>query len=457
MRKSTLWLAALFLACVVVLGWKSMPAGATVKETVSDWVSDFSLQGVRNFLKWRSPGIALAEQAEEEARLLEAEQQAYAVKKENDAWKEQESDGEGAAAISKNEENKSNQNSGSSQNNENSENNKGGQNNEKNENDGSGSNSENSENSESNQNSENREDSETSGSNQNSENNKNSESSENNENHESQVDEKTDGQEAISFPEYVQAAAAGNQLCYTWSQLTDFDFLTENFYQIHSSTTIYPSQLDGEAYLKKDFSIDRETSGPQILIYHTHGSEDFKDSDPNDPDTLITGVGDVLAKILEDEYGYQVYHDTTVFPYNSSYSRGREKVRQLMEQYPDIQVVIDLHRDSSPNRHLVTDVNGKSTAQIMFFNGMSQTTSGPLTSRNNENLEDNLAFSLQLKLAAEQLYPGFARKNYLKAYRYNMDLAKRYALIEVGAETNTLQEEINAMEPLAEILHCVLQ
>ena len=93
----------------------------------------------------------------------------------------------------------------------------------------------------------------------------------------------------------------------------------------------------------------------------------------------------------------------------------------------------------------------------MFFNGMSQTTSGPLTSRNNENLEDNLAFSLQLKLAAEQLYPGFARKNYLKAYRYNMDLAKRYALIEVGAETNTLQEEINAMEPLAEILHCVLQ
>ena len=62
-----------------------------------------------------------------------------------------------------------------------------------------------------------------------------------------------------------------------------------------------------------------------------------------------------------------------------------------------------------------------------------------------------------MKLAAEQLYPGFTRKNYLKAYRYNMDLMGRYTLIEVGAETNTLQEEINAMEPLAEILHRVLQ
>lgn len=400
MRKSTLWLAALFLMCVMVVGWKSTPARVHIKESISEWAADFSLQRLRDFLAWRSPGIALGKQAEEEERLLEAEQRAYALQMENDSWKQAENERESS-------------------------------------------------------------DSEETGTDDPSTNAKASETgteenskTDENSGMENQADFAAD---EMSFPEYIQVAVAGKQLPYSWEQLTDFDFVTDQFYQIHSSTTIYPSQLNLESFLKKDLSIDRKTEGPQILIYHTHGSEYFKDSDKENPDTLITGVGNVLEEILEKKYGYNVYHDATVFPYNSSYSRGREKVQQLMEKYPGIQVVIDMHRDSAPNTHLVTEVNGKPTAQIMFFNGMSQTTSGPLTSRNNENLSDNLAFSLQMKLAAEQLYPGFTRKNYLKAYRYNMDLVGRYTLIEVGAETNTLQEELNAMEPLAEILHCVLQ
>lgn len=423
MRKSTLWLAALFLACILVLGWKYAPGPKSMKETISEWTTNFSLQGLKQFLKWRSPGIALAEQAEEEERLLEAEQQAYAMKMENEAWIAKDSQN---SEESPKEENPKEENTEERLKEEDSDGENVGQ---------------------------------------------EGETKEDNEN-ETIGEEKMNGEEenpdetetireaaagSVSFSEYVQAAAAGDQLRYSWEQLTDFDFLTENFYQIHGNTTIYPSQLDAETYLKTDLSIDRDTDDPQILIYHTHGSEDFKDSDKEDPDTLITGVGDVLADILEEKYGYRVYHDTTVFPYNSSYSLGREKAQQLLEKYPGIQVIIDMHRDSAPNSHLVTEINGKQTAQIMFFNGMSQTTSGPLTSRKNDNLSDNLAFSLQLKLAAEQLYPGFTRKNYLKAYRYNMDLVGRYTLIEVGAETNTLQEEINAMEPLAEILHCVLQ
>lgn len=261
----------------------------------------------------------------------------------------------------------------------------------------------------------------------------------------------------LPFTEYIQTVSTAVQARYTWNQLTDFDFLIDQFYQVHKSTAIYPSQLNGEAILKKDLSISHDGDGPEILIYHTHGSEYFKDSDPENPDTLITGVGEKLCRILTEKYGYRVLHDTTVFPYNSSYTLGRKKAEELLETYPSIQVILDLHRDASPKQHLATEINGKPTAQIMFFNGMCQTKEGAISSRKNDNLETNLAFSLQMKLAAEELYPGFARKNYLKAYRYNMDLAGRYALIEVGAETNTLEEEMNAMEPLAEILHVVLQ
>jgi stage II sporulation protein P len=164
-----------------------------------------------------------------------------------------------------------------------------------------------------------------------------------------------------------------------------------------------------------------------------------------------------LTQILEEDYGYQVLHDTTVFSYNESYSLGREKVTEYLTKYPSLEVIIDLHRDSAEGQHFVTEVNGKQTANIMFFNGMSQTSSGAIASRENPNLEPNLAFSMQLKLAADEMFPGFARKNYLKAYRYNMHLAGRYALIEVGAETNTVEEVKNAMEPLAAVLNQVLQ
>ncbi len=58
---------------------------------------------------------------------------------------------------------------------------------------------------------------------------------------------------------------------------------------------------------------------------------------------------------------------------------------------------------------------------------------------------------------AQAYFPGFTRKIYLKGLRYNLHLRPRSALIEVGAQTNTFEEALNAMEPLAELLDMVLQ
>lgn len=66
--------------------------------------------------------------------------------------------------------------------------------------------------------------------------------------------------------------------------------------------------------------------------------------------------------------------------------------------------------------------------------------------------QDNLALTLQLKLLCEQYYPGLARNIYLKSLRYNLHLSKKALLIEVGAQTNTVEEIMNTMEPLADLL-----
>ena len=105
----------------------------------------------------------------------------------------------------------------------------------------------------------------------------------------------------------------------------------------------------------------------------------------------------------------------------------------------------------------MTDVQGKQTASIMFFNGLSRTTAnGDISYLPNPYIQDNLAFSLQMQLAAKQYYPGFSRTIYLKGYRYNMHYCPKTLLVEAGAQTNTVQEVKNAMEPLADLLAKVI-
>ena len=93
----------------------------------------------------------------------------------------------------------------------------------------------------------------------------------------------------------------------------------------------------------------------------------------------------------------------------------------------------------------------------MFFNGLSRTArNGNVDYLPNPYIEENLAFSFQLQIKAQEYYPGFTRHIYLQGLRYNLHLKPRALLIEAGSQLNTVEEEKNAMEPLADILDRVL-
>lgn len=248
------------------------------------------------------------------------------------------------------------------------------------------------------------------------------------------------------------------------AQMLSYDFLINHFYTVDSTTGISESQLDAAKLLSKDMRMKTDNSQPQILIYHSHSQEEFIDSVPGDSSTTIVGVGEYLTKLLQEKYGYQVIHNTKSYDLvdgeldrNKAYSLALTDIEKILEENPSIEVVIDLHRDGIEGNKLVTDVNGKPTAQLMFFNGLSYTNkNGAISYLENPNLEDNLAFSLQLQLEAAKYYPGATRKIYLKGYRYNLHVRPKALLVESGAQNNTLQEELNAMEVLADILHRVL-
>ena len=272
------------------------------------------------------------------------------------------------------------------------------------------------------------------------------------------------GETGTGLPDAAQGGTLGTGqpvVSYSREKLNDFDYLLQNFYQVDSTTTIASDQLNVDALLGKDMRLSHDASTPQILIYHTHSQEGYADSVPGDPSTSVMGLGDYLTQILTEQYGFNVIHhrgEYDVGDRDHAYSRAAPALEQILAENPGIEVVIDLHRDGvREDTRLVTNINGTEMAQIMFFNGLSRTTStGDIDYLYNPYLADNLAMSFQMQLTAAEYYPGLTRRIYLKGYRYNMHYCPKTLLIEVGAQTNTVQEAMNAMVPLADILNKVL-
>lgn len=285
-----------------------------------------------------------------------------------------------------------------------------------------------------------------------------------------QAEREQDGENNVESPEklwmddvLIEGVQLENQKLfrqYDLSQYQELSELIKEFYIVDASTVVGGELLNVERLTDFDCTLEKEVEGPQILIYHSHSQEEFADSVEGDENTTIVGAGKKLTRLLEEEYGYQVLHHKGIYDVPSrdnAYANALPAIEQILEENPTIQVVIDLHRDAvAEGTKLVTNIDGRDYARFMFFNGVCRSTSGPITYLNNPFLQENLAFSFQAQLIAEGYFPGITRKIYLKAWRYNMHLKPRNMLIELGAQTNTVEEVMNTTEILAFVIDKVL-
>lgn len=245
----------------------------------------------------------------------------------------------------------------------------------------------------------------------------------------------------------------------------DSDTLRSYCYNVNYPNLVKKDELSPTLLLTKDMKLDMDSGGYKVLIYHTHASESYADSKPGSQEDTVVGMGDYLAELLSEKYGIPVYHDKTQYDTitgtldrNASYDYSREGVLEILEANPSIEVIIDLHRDGVPeDTRLVTDVDGKSVAQIMLINGMCRDEEGnDVDYWSNDNKLDNMAFALQTYLAGRGNYGDIMRKIYISTSRYNMDLMPRAMLAEIGAQTNTVEEAKRAIKPFAAMLAKVL-
>lgn len=203
---------------------------------------------------------------------------------------------------------------------------------------------------------------------------------------------------------------------------------------------------------KADLSVNKKE--PSVLIFHTHTTESYQYLDrdfyavgytarSNDLKKNVARVGDAIAEEIE-KAGYKVIHDKTVYDtkYTGAYERSRNGISEILKKYPSIQVILDIHRDAIEQTDgtkikPTATVNGKKAAQVMIISGCQE------QGNSIENFADwkyNLIFATQLQQSMEENFPGLTRPIFFCPRRYNMHMSHCSLLLEVGSDSNTLEE-----------------
>lgn len=194
--------------------------------------------------------------------------------------------------------------------------------------------------------------------------------------------------------------------------------------------------------------------GPQILIYHTHGSEAYTQTEQEryvesdayrttDCAHNVVRVGEEMASMFRAQ-GFEVVHDTTLYDYpvyNGAYERSRAGVEKWLAQYPTIRFVLDVHRDALVSADgaaykLIAQEGEEKVAQVMLVVGSGD------SGLEHPNWRANLALAVKLQLALTDRYDQLARPITLRASRFNQHLSSGALLVEVGGHGNTLEEAV---------------
>ena len=221
----------------------------------------------------------------------------------------------------------------------------------------------------------------------------------------------------------------------------------------------YP--LDMEALLQKPLQWDLTGDGPKVLILHSHATESYTKTEGSqyvstaayrtmDTDHNMIRVGEELKQQLE-AMGISVIHDTTLHDhpsYTDAYINSRETVEEYLARYPQLALVLDLHRDATdlaagPQLTTAAMVDGKASAQLMLVVGTDK------SGRTHPNWEENMALAVKLHARLQQRYPGICRPINFRTERFNQDLLPGALLVEVGAAGDTLDEALAAVGALA--------
>ena len=233
-------------------------------------------------------------------------------------------------------------------------------------------------------------------------------------------------------------------------------YVGEDNIPVAKTTNANGITLDSSVYNSK---LRVTNNKPQILIYHSHSCETYSDSpkgnyNSEDKDHSVMSVGCLLTNQLSN-LGWGVVHSTTFHDsptYNNSYARSAETIKSVMNQYNDVNITIDLHRDglnianqaTKNNIHnkYTTTINGEKVAKFFFVVGAR-----------NDDVEKVQKLADGLTEYAKKKYPDLIMPVVLKPYgRFNQSISDNAILVEVGSNGTTTAEAQASAKYIAQVI-----
>lgn len=277
------------------------------------------------------------------------------------------------------------------------------------------------------------------------------------------------GEDYVDLPEGEMPAGAGTVQEKTYHQGKGDPFVPCGPATIRNNTkTTTQQEIQAAVQAGLPFTVEKNSEEPQVLILHTHATETYRTHTglwyaPGDTGRStdnwqnMCAVGQVMTDVL-NQAGICTVHDTTLndYPsYNASYDNSRAVAQSWLEKYPSIKVILDVHRDAIEADGVrmapVTEINGRSCAQVMIISGADNGTTIKLP-----RCKENLAFAAAWQTAMETDYPGLTRPVLYSHRFYNQDLSTGALLLEVGGHGNDLNQALYAGRLAAQALARVL-
>lgn len=213
----------------------------------------------------------------------------------------------------------------------------------------------------------------------------------------------------------------------------------------------------------KKIKNSHSTFGKEVVyIYHTHSRESFlpylrdtiKAEEAYHETANITLVGEMLGRELERRgIGTEVDSSDIVkilafreLDYRSSYAISRELVLSSIKENKDLELFLDVHRDSLNKDSTTIQLNGENHARLLFVVGTGY-----------ENFENNLNFAETLDQMLAAQYPGLSKGVIQKDGSsgdgvYNQDISPNSVIVEIGGVDNTVEELHRTTEIFADVI-----
>ena len=208
---------------------------------------------------------------------------------------------------------------------------------------------------------------------------------------------------------------------------------------------------------KNDIRLTKQN--PTMLIYHTHAGETYSDSPEGNyhsknKEKSVIEVGTLLTEQLSKK-GWGIAHSIKYHDYpdfTKSYISSLETVTSMLNNYKNINIAIDLHRDGrdlktdadiqKENERMSTTYNGEKVAKFFFVVGMR-----------NPNVDEVKSLAKDITEFAKSKYPELVLPVVEKPVgKFNQYMAKNHMLIEVGSNGTSSEEAKASVKYIAEIL-----